>query len=1034
MSTRETMPKTPHLTHWIGTDVGLVRELNEDAFLWLGPEETRGHGHLWVLADGMGGASAGDLASALLVLAIGEIYPEVIDQTEDPYAALEAAILEGNRRIVATSEAYPALRGMGTTVVALAIREGYAYIAHVGDSRCYRYRDGRMEATTEDHTRAEHLISLGYASRQEAESQPDAGVLSRVVGRPGLEIDFGARRPTPVSNDVFLLCTDGVWGSVTTDHLRLALERLQARDAVEAVVEMARRNWSDDNLTAAVVRAAPPNPDSMTSRDAFLDWVDGGFAAHDDLRTMVLRAVGTDGVLELPPRTNVTRIPTITARAAPAQSEEPTPAGPVRTAKLTPVDANPAVRDSTIAFSPQDVAALRASLGDAPAPGSDPTVVGATTVFSPQDVAALRAQTAPPPVQGSNPLESDASTSTIVFSPQDVAALRTQGGPLPVQGSNPLESDASTSTIVFSPQDVAALRAGAPASSSGNASTLFFARSDVDKRLNEADSSLHGSPSAKGAPQRARTMAMSQAEVAALAQSAHSSNGANDTIEIRAQKKRSMWPVVLLVVLFVGATVYTVGYFFLKGPTIPDPPASESDDGQAARDARVAHDDPSPSPQVFPPPPPLIAPPEPRAPDGMHVSDQMPYFRVGESAGEAALLVDAHEVSVGQMARLRRALPDMELVYASSSRALYEHAPCEGTHLQLADPSSLRPVCAAPEAAEAYCSAVGRRLPSEVDWTRILESGASVIAPARGDHAWELASYGPAPVVEPLFEGIQGVYDGLPEILRPTQEQMASGELPLLMMTESGRPFSRRRGLLDDLRRRTLDAERLPILGFRCVLDDQPEAVQAASTSVAVQAFAIAETAAEAPRTETVSAGMNRVAPGSTADGDPSPGDEGAQAAQAQATPGGSELRAPLTVGDAAGAQPERNSQRPGADAEPSTPRPPITLGQETQARTEARTEPAAEASPARRDADPPASNTTQETTPAREPSSGATIPTAGTSTRRLASQSDRDRQRREAEAATVEPTVAAPRIQLMDPMYLPSTIEEYEERVQSGD
>ena len=94
-------------THWIGTDVGLVRERNEDAFLWLGPNETEGNGWLWLIADGMGGESAGDVASALLTTDFEEHYDEAIEELRNPLPAIERCVQQANRRILQVGETYP---------------------------------------------------------------------------------------------------------------------------------------------------------------------------------------------------------------------------------------------------------------------------------------------------------------------------------------------------------------------------------------------------------------------------------------------------------------------------------------------------------------------------------------------------------------------------------------------------------------------------------------------------------------------------------------------------------------------------------------------------------------------------------------------------------------------------------------------------------------------------------------------------------------------------------------------------------------
>ncbi len=800
----------PRVTHWIGTDVGLIRDRNEDAFLWLGPDDTEDNGWLWVVADGMGGESAGDVASALVVSHLRDQYGEVVDATKNPYAALERCLQEANQRVVQVGEIYPDLRGLGSTAVALAVRDGKAYVAHVGDSRCYWLHRGELRQLTRYHTRAESVLALGHATRAEAEKDPGASVLTRAIGRPKLEVDFGAMQPLPIDDDdVFFLCSDGVWSVLDENVIREAMSRLHARDAVEVLVELARRQWSDDNLTAAVVRFAPPIAARTMSRESFLDWAGAGLSQSDAAKTMVLQAVRDRSVDEQPPQTNAESIPRITAQSRPTQ-KEPDPIE--RTATLSPddmhtllrqVDAEKAARDAggeaastaTLAFS---VDAIRAATAAAGAPEA----VGGTERFVPPQARAR------PPLPSTDVPALD-SGGTMSFSRDEMdklaAALR----------------DRPTS-VIGAP--------GAPAPPAGNRSTLFFSADDVHKAEARARIESAG-------PQRDRTSVMSAADIAALSGAAPgrertrvmSRDELQAMLEAPPVRRRSSAGVLVGIALTVLLLGGAAAWVLLR-------PAAEpvvTGDGSASAAATPAApaSPPGPSATELAAALPPVPPPAPRPPDGTHDTDAMPYYRVeyaGADGQRVVLRIDAHEVLVSQMTAVRAAVPDMETVYSISTAPLYEHMPCDGVRAPGADAtSSRRPACAAAEAAEAYCAAVGRRMPTPADWNAILASSAGLVAPGR-DAVWTTRADGAPPAVATDINGILGVRDGLAEILRGSRATIVRGDLPLLMPAGAGAPpIVERAGLLAQLRARSLPLNELPMLGFRCVVDEAAELADA---------------------------------------------------------------------------------------------------------------------------------------------------------------------------------------------------------------
>ena len=201
------------------THVGLVRQHNED---YLAVLDDLG---ILVLGDGMGGHQAGEIASKIAVEAAArELIPA---QQADLADDLESLLRVGQCVEVANASLFdavakePALKGMGTTLVATLFRDGHVFYAHVGDSRLYRCREGTLRCLTRDHTLVQHLLDQGmFGSRQEIhEAGIGDNVLVRTLGAdPGVEVDVGDSRLHP--EDIYLLCSDGLTGAVSDDRIK----------------------------------------------------------------------------------------------------------------------------------------------------------------------------------------------------------------------------------------------------------------------------------------------------------------------------------------------------------------------------------------------------------------------------------------------------------------------------------------------------------------------------------------------------------------------------------------------------------------------------------------------------------------------------------------------------------------------------------------------------------------------------------------------------------------------------------------------
>lgn len=245
------------------TDVGRKRRHNEDAYLL---DVERG---LFVVADGMGGHAAGEVASRITVEAIQEYLALRDDEGESTWPfgfnsrysmegnLLSTAIKKANERVIRAVQNRPELKGMGTTVVAALFDAERATLVHVGDSRCYLFRRGDLRRLTDDHSWVQEQVNAGILTPEEATSHPLKNVVTRALGGslnvlPDLlEVPFEA-------GDSFLLCSDGLTGMMADDEISaiLALEGL-AEPRVRALVDLANDRGGVDNITVLLIDILP---------------------------------------------------------------------------------------------------------------------------------------------------------------------------------------------------------------------------------------------------------------------------------------------------------------------------------------------------------------------------------------------------------------------------------------------------------------------------------------------------------------------------------------------------------------------------------------------------------------------------------------------------------------------------------------------------------------------------------------------------------------------------------------------------------
>jgi len=239
------------------TDVGLKRGHNEDNFLI--NEEL----NLFVVADGMGGHAGGEYASAICVNTVEEIvttmelHGENPGEGEDPVEIarerLSYAIRLAGRRIFEKAREEPEFHGMGTTAVVLLVDGGNAYIAHVGDSRLYMWREGRCEQVTEDHSLVNEKLKAGLITAEEAKNHRMRNVITRSLGyQEDVEIDLQVRAVR--RGDRFLLCSDGMSGYVGVEEVGHYLAELSPQEACRRLVELSCERGGEDNVTVLIAR------------------------------------------------------------------------------------------------------------------------------------------------------------------------------------------------------------------------------------------------------------------------------------------------------------------------------------------------------------------------------------------------------------------------------------------------------------------------------------------------------------------------------------------------------------------------------------------------------------------------------------------------------------------------------------------------------------------------------------------------------------------------------------------------------------
>lgn len=234
------------------SDVGLVRTTNQDDFYF----EAVSEGCAWaIVCDGMGGANGGNVASSTAVSYIKERFSEIFSldlSEEETEKCMTDIIIDANREIFEKAKNDPALSGMGTTCEFVLIRNRQVNIVHIGDSRTYSVRGGKLKQLTEDHSVVQEMVRRGELTPEQAENHPNKNYITRALGiSPEVVLDF--IQFDFAYGDVLLICTDGLSNCVSGIDIIRTVHENRGESLVDTLVERAKSGGGRDNITAVVL-------------------------------------------------------------------------------------------------------------------------------------------------------------------------------------------------------------------------------------------------------------------------------------------------------------------------------------------------------------------------------------------------------------------------------------------------------------------------------------------------------------------------------------------------------------------------------------------------------------------------------------------------------------------------------------------------------------------------------------------------------------------------------------------------------------
>jgi PPM family protein phosphatase len=235
------------------THPGCVRELNEDVVAYVLPTEAEvaaGRGALALVADSMGGHAAGEVASRIAAETVRRLYYQLEGSTPE---VLGACFRAANQAIHERSRMDPACAGMGTTCTVLALKCGTAFVGHIGDSRAYLLREGRLQQISEDHSLVAQLVREGALSEEEATRSPERNVILRALGtEPSIKPSISHKGFPLQAGDAFVLCSDGLSDLVDNQTIAATVAGLPPFEACQALVDAALAAGGTDNVSVGV--------------------------------------------------------------------------------------------------------------------------------------------------------------------------------------------------------------------------------------------------------------------------------------------------------------------------------------------------------------------------------------------------------------------------------------------------------------------------------------------------------------------------------------------------------------------------------------------------------------------------------------------------------------------------------------------------------------------------------------------------------------------------------------------------------------
>jgi PPM family protein phosphatase len=252
----------PYTVTWIGlSHTGLVRLNNEDAWSALPP-------HLYVLADGMGGHQAGEIASHEAVDGLCSIIKEQFEESEkesfhDMRKSLRYAIEKVNRHVYRKSRLDPALKGMGTTLCCIYFHPKGVIYAHVGDSRIYRLRNRRFELLTKDHSLCRELVDQGQLTEKEAPEFQYKNIITKAIGTES-HVDPSVHLSDVIEGDLYLMCSDGLSDLLTTKEMHgIINQKMSIEETANEFIATANARGGHDNITVVLMQVSnvTRNPD-----------------------------------------------------------------------------------------------------------------------------------------------------------------------------------------------------------------------------------------------------------------------------------------------------------------------------------------------------------------------------------------------------------------------------------------------------------------------------------------------------------------------------------------------------------------------------------------------------------------------------------------------------------------------------------------------------------------------------------------------------------------------------------------------------